>query len=360
MNREQVFNYCAGPSTMPDSVLKKAQAEILNFNGTGVSIMEINHRGKDFTAVLEETKYRLKRIMNIPDTHDILFLQGGASLQFAAIPMNLLEDGEADYAITGNFSKRAANEAKKYGKINIACDTTESNHIYIPAQNELKLTDGAKYFYYCANNTVFGTEWQYTPKVSVPLVSDMSSDILTRKVDVSKYGIIYAGAQKNMSAAGVTVVIIDKRLAGREMPITPMVMSYKQMLETNSVLNTPPCWCIYMLDLMLEWLESEGGIDAMEERKKIKAGKVYDFIDNSTFYKAKALPGSRSYMNITFTTGSEERDVEFATEAASKGLICLKGHKVAGGLRASLYNAMPMEGADVLINFMKEFERAHV
>lgn len=357
MSNEKIYNYSAGPSIMPQSVLERAQRELLNCNGSGISVMEMNHRTPMFGEIFADAKAKLKALMNIPDTHEILFLQGGATLQFAAIPMNLIGDGCADYAVTGNFSRIASEEAGKYGKVNIVCDTTPTGHDRIPTQAELAVTKDAKYFYYCANNTAFGTEWHYVPQTDAVLVSDMSSDILTRSVDVSKYGIIYAGAQKNMSPAGLTVVIIDKRLAGHELAITPKLMNYKIMIDTDSLLNTPPCWCIYMLGLMLDWVNEQGGVPAMEALKRERAGLIYDLIDNSAFYTAHALPGSRSYMNITFRTPSEELDAAFVKGAAERGLINLKGHKVAGGLRASLYNAMPMEGAYALAEYMKKFER---
>lgn len=359
MSNERIFNFSAGPSIMPQSVLERAQRELLNCNGSGISVMEMNHRTPMFAEIFEGAKAKLKALMNIPDTHEILLLQGGATLQFAAIPLNLIENGHADYAVTGNFSRIASEEARKYGEVNIVCDTTLTGHDRIPAQSELKLSNGAKYFYYCANNTAFGTEWQYVPRTDAVLVSDMSSDILTRELDVSKYGIIYAGAQKNMSPAGLTVVIIDKRLAGHELTVTPKLMNYKIMIDTDSLLNTPPCWCIYMLGLMLDWVIEQGGVAAMDALKRERAGLVYDFLENSDFYTLHALPGSRSYMNITFRTPSEELDAAFVKSAAEKGLINLKGHKVAGGLRASLYNAMPMEGAHALVEHMKEFEREH-
>ncbi|MBQ9684972.1 MAG: 3-phosphoserine/phosphohydroxythreonine transaminase [Oscillospiraceae bacterium] len=359
MTRDQVYNFAAGPSVLPESALKTAQAELLNFRGSGMSVMEISHRSALFQEVFDSAQAKLRRLMNVPDTHEILLLQGGATTQFAAIPMNLIEGGCADYAVTGNFSAKAAEEAEKYGSVHIACSTADTGHDRIPTQAELRFSPEAKYFYYCANNTVYGTEWQYTPSAPSALVSDMSSDILSREVDVSKFGLIYAGAQKNMSPAGLTVVIVDKALAGRELPCTPKILSYKTMIETGSLLNTPPCWCIYMLDLTLDWVEKQGGVKAMDELRHARADRIYDFLDGSRLFTARALPGSRSYMNITFRTPSAELDAEFVKEAASRGLVNLKGHKVTGGLRASLYNAMPVEGAQALLDFMKEFEAKH-
>ena len=360
MTRDQVYNFAAGPSVLPDSALKTAQAELLNFRGSGMSVMEISHRSALFQEVFDSAQDRLRRLMQVPDSHEILFLQGGATTQFAAIPMNLIRGGCADYAVTGNFSGKAAEEAEKYGTVHIAASTAATGHDRIPAQGELNFSPGAEYFYYCANNTIYGTEWQYTPQAPTVLVSDMSSDILSRPVDVGRFGLIYAGAQKNMSPAGLTVVIVDKRLAGRELPFTPKILSYKTMIETHSLLNTPPCWCIYMLDLTLAWVEAQGGVEAMDQLRHARADAIYDFLSDSCLYMARALPGSRSLMNITFRTPSAEMDAEFVSEAAARGLVNLKGHKITGGLRASLYNAMPVEGAEALLTFMKEFEAHHV
>lgn len=360
MKREEVFNFSAGPSVLPREVLQKAAAEIENYGGSGMSVMEMSHRSAFFQDIFDSTKARLKAALNVPDTHEILFLQGGASLQFSMIPLNLMgPDGTADYAVTGNFANIAMKEAKKYGTVNIAASSEADKFTYIPQQSELALTPGAKYFYYCANNTIYGTAWNYVPETAAPLVCDMSSEILSRPVDVSRYGIVYAGAQKNMAPAGVTVVIIDKSLAGNELPYTPLMMSYKTMIEKDSMYNTPPCWCIYMLGLVLEWLEKQGGVAGMEAIKHEKAMRVYDIIDNSAFYTGCARPDSRSDMNITFRTPNAELDALFAKEAQAKGLMNLKGHRVAGGIRASLYNAQPMEGVQALVDYMKDFEVKH-
>lgn len=360
MARENVYNFAAGPSVMPLPALAQARAELLDYAGSGMSVMEMSHRSTLFQEIFDSTKQKLKALMQVPDSHEILFLQGGATLQFADIPMNLMEGGSADYAITGNFSGKAAREAEKYGAVHIACDTSSTGHDRIPTQEELSLSPDAKYFYYCANNTIYGTEWQYVPQAAAPLVCDMSSDILSRPVDVSRYGLIYAGAQKNMAPAGLTVVIVDKALLGRELPITPEVMSYRVLSKHDSMLNTPPCWCIYMLGLTLDWIQSQGGIPAMEQRKIQRAGALYDFLDNSRLFRPHALPGSRSFMNVTFSTGDEALDGEFVQGAAARGLLNLKGHRITGGMRASIYNAMPMEGVLALLDYMKEFEKDHV
>ena len=360
MTENRVYNFSAGPSIMPESVLQRAREELMNCRGPGMSVMEMSHRSPAFAEIFADTKEKFRKLMHVPDSHEILFLQGGATLQFAAIPMNLMEGKSADYAVTGNFSNKAAKEAEKYGTVHIACNTEDCGHSRIPAQDELQLTPDAKYFYYCANNTIYGTEWQYVPETEAPLVCDMSSDILSRPVDVSRYGLIYAGAQKNMAPAGLTVVIVDKRLAGREMPYTPQIMSYETMIRHDSLLNTPPCWCIYMLSLVLDWLQDQGGVEGMEQQKQARAKLVYDCLDESRLFRAHAQPGSRSDMNVTFRTGDANLDAEFIGFAAQRGLVNLKGHKVAGGMRASLYNAMPMEGAEELVKAMKEFEQSHV
>lgn len=360
MLREEAVNFSAGPSVLPTEVLEIAGRDILNYGGTGTSVMEMSHRSKAFMAIHEDTKRKLKAALSVPDTHEALFLQGGASLQFSMVPMNLMKDGgqgKADYAVTGNFSAIACKEAKKYGQVNIAASTEEAGHSYIPAQSQLSLDPAADYFYFCSNNTIFGTEWQYVPETgSVPVVCDMSSDILSRPVDVSKFGLIFAGAQKNMAPAGLTVVIIDKSLAGREMSFTPLMLSYKRMIDKDSMYNTPPCWNIYVLGLVLDWLEKQGGVAGMEKLKKEKAALLYDFLDNSALFKACARPDSRSDMNVTFRTGSEELDAAFVKGASARGLLNVKGHRLVGGMRASIYNAMPMEGVKRLVEYMKEFE----
>ena len=359
MSRKGVYNFSAGPSMMPESVLEKAKNEISDYNGSGMSVMEMSHRSKLFDDIFQATKAKLRRALSVPDSHEILFLQGGATLQFAAIPLNLMGEGKkADYAVTGNFSNLAAKEAEKYGSVHIACDSSDRGHSYIP--DTLSLSADASYFYYCANNTIYGTEWQSVPDTKgETIVCDMSSDILSKPVDIGKFGLIYAGAQKNMAPAGLTVVIVDKALAGREMGICPSVMSYDTLIKKDSMLNTPPCWCIYMLGLMIDWLEGIGGVAEMEKIKKQRAALIYDVLDNSRLYIPHAEISSRSDMNVTFRTGSDELDAPFVKGAAERGLLNLKGHRLTGGMRASLYNAMPMEGAQALAQYMKEFEVKH-
>ncbi len=359
MTKDRIFNFSAGPSMLPLSVLEKAASEMTNFCGSGMSVMEMSHRSKVFQSIFDETKANLKRIFHVPDTHEILFMQGGATFQFAATALNLIgKTGKADYAITGNFSKIAAKEAAKYGEINIAYDTSDRNHTYIPAQEDLKLSSDASYFHYCANNTIYGTEWKYVPETGdVPLVCDMSSNFLSKPVDVSKYGIIYGGVQKNMAPAGMAVVVIDKALAGSELPYTPKIMSYKITIDKDSMDNTPPCYTIYMLGLVLKWLDEQGGVEGMEKIKSKKATILYDYLDNSKLFIPIADKAARSDMNVTFRTGSDELDAKFVKEATEAGFVNLKGHRLAGGMRASIYNAMPMEGVEKLADFMAAFEK---
>ncbi len=359
MANERVYNFSAGPSMLPLEVLERAGSEITNYQGSGMSVMEMSHRSKVFLKIFEDTRARLKKLLNVPDEYEILFLQGGASAQFSMVPLNLIgKTGKADYAITGNFANNAYKEAKKYGEISVAASSAEANHTFIPTQDQLKLNPDASYFYYCANNTIYGTEWQYVPETNgVPIACDMSSNILSRPVDVSKYGIIFAGAQKNMAPAGLTVVIMRKDLAGHELPITPLMMNYQTMIEKESMYNTPPCWCIYMLGLNLEHLESLGGVEGMEKIKGNKAAMLYDCIDNSKLFTCAAQKGSRSDMNVTFRSVSEELDAKFVSEATAAGFTNLKGHRSVGGMRASIYNAMPTEGVEKLVDFIKAFDK---
>jgi phosphoserine aminotransferase len=359
MSDQRVYNFSAGPSMLPLSVLERAGSEITNYQGSGMSVMEMSHRSKVFLGIFEEAQNKLRRLMNVPEDYQILFLQTGASGQFSMIPLNLIgKTGKADYAVTGNFSNLAYKEAKKYGQINLAASSEDRNHSYIPTQAQLKLDKDASYFYYCANNTIYGTEWGYVPETgNVPVVCDMSSDILSRPVDVSKYGIIYAGAQKNMAPAGLTVVIIKKDLAGHELPYTPLMMNYKTMIDKDSMYNTPPCWCIYMLSLTLGWVEEQGGIAGMEKLKIQRSSMLYDTIDSSKLFHCHAEKGSRSGMNVAFRSDSDELDAKFIQEAAQAGFVNLKGHRSTGGMRASIYNAMPVEGVEKLCDFIRAFEK---
>lgn len=320
--------------------------------------MEMSHRSKVFIEIFENTKQKFRDALSIPDTHEILFLQTGATGQFSMIPLNLLgENGTADYVVTGNFSNLAAKEAKKFGQINIAATSESTNHTTIPTQGELKLTDNAKYLYYCANNTIYGTQWNYIPETKSTLVCDMSSEILSKPFDVSKYGLIMAGAQKNMAPAGLTMVIIQKDLVGTALPNTPVMMDYKPMLDKDSMYNTPPCWCIYMLGLTLDWVQEQGGVKAIDDMTTKRALKLYETLDNSKMFTAPAQKDARSHMNVVFRSESDELDSKFVKEATAAGFENLKGHRNVGGMRASIYNAFPTEGVDKLIDFIQTFEK---
>ena len=344
---------------LPLEVLERAGAEITNYQGSGMSVMEMSHRSKVFQKIFNDTQEKFRRLLGVPEGYKVLFLQGGASSQFSAVPLNLIgATGKADYAITGNFSNLAYKEAKKYGEISVAATSEDKNHTYIPAQSALTVNPDASYFYYCANNTIYGTEWQYTPDTGkVPLVCDMSSDILSRKIDVSKYGVIFAGAQKNMAPAGLTVVIVKESLAGNELPITPLMMGYKTQIDKDSMYNTPPCWCIYVLGLVLDWLENLGGIAGMEAIKGKKALMLYDTLDSAKLFTCAAEKGSRSDMNVTFRATNEDLNAKFVAEATAAGFTNLKGHRNVGGMRASIYNAMPTEGVEKLCDFIRAFDK---
>ena len=362
MFSERIYNFSAGPSMLPLPVLQQAQKELLNCNGSGMSVMEMSHRSSGFDSIFQDTKARLRALLQVPDTHEILFLQGGATTQFSMVPLNLMgRTGKADYALTGNFSTKAYEEAQKYGVCSVAASSADQNHTYIPAQDALQLDPGASYFHYCANNTIYGTEWQYVPDTgSVPLVCDMSSNILSRPVDVRKYGLIYAGAQKNMAPAGVTVVILRRDLAGHAMEKTPVMLDYATQIKGDSMYNTPPCWCIYILGLVLQWVEQQGGLTAMQQRSCERSALLYDYLDNSRLFHGAAQKEARSHMNVTFRTGDKDLDAQFAKEAAAAGLSNLKGHRLVGGMRASIYNAMPLDGVKALVDFMAKFEKEHL
>ena len=359
MANDRVFNFSAGPSMLPLEVLQRAGAEITNYGGSGMSVMEMSHRSKVFLKIFDETQEKFRRLLGVPEGYKVLFLQGGGTMQFGMIPLNLIgKTGKADYAVTGHFANLAMKEAKKYGTVNIAASSEDRKHVYIPTQDQLKVDGDASYFYYCSNNTIEGTQWQYVPETgSVPLACDMSSDILSRPVDVSKFGLIFAGAQKNLAPAGLTIVIIREDLAGSELPITPAIMNYKSMIDKDSMYNTPPCWCIYMLGLTLDWVEEQGGLAGMEKLRTLRSSMLYDTLDSSRLFHCHAEKGSRSGMNVTFRTGDEALDAKFVAEAAEAGFVNLKGHRKTGGMRASIYNAMPVEGVERLCQFIREFDR---
>jgi len=358
MSKERIYNFSAGPSMLPLSVLEQAAAEMTNYRGSGMSVMEMSHRSKVYVSIFDETKADLKRLLKVPDTHEILFMQGGATLQFSAVPMNLIgKTGKADYAVTGNFSDLAMKEAKKYGDIHMACSSGDKNYTYIPSQKDIIISSDTSYFHYCSNNTIYGTEWKYVPNTgNVPLVCDMSSNIMSVPVDVSKYGLIYAGVQKNMAPAGMAVLIIDKALIGNELTYTPKLMSYQVLFDSDSMHNTPPTYTIYMLGLVLKWLDTQGGVEGICNQKAEKAKILYDVLDDSKMFSGTAEKEARSDMNVTFRTISEELDAKFVKEATQAGFDNLKGHRVVGGMRASIYNAMPIEGVKKLAEFMRNFE----
>ena len=356
---DRIYNFSAGPSMLPVSVLEKTRDELMNYQGSGMSVMEMSHRSKVYDVIIKEAEALLREVMNIPDNYKVLFLQGGASLQFASVPMNLLKTGVADYIVTGQFSGKAYKEAQKYSdKINLAATTKDENFTRIPRQEELKLTPNADYVHICFNNTIFGTKWDYIPDTGdVPLVADMSSCILSEPVDVSKFGLIYAGAQKNVAPAGLTIVIVREDLLTEELDAkVPTVCSYKVMADNESMYNTPPCWPIYVCKLVLEWIKEIGGLTAMKAMNEKKAKLLYNCLDNSKMFKNPVNPICRSMMNATFRAEDDELNAKFVKESAAAGMSNLKGHRSVGGMRASIYNAMPYEGVEKLVEFIKKFE----
>ena len=345
---------------LPVPVLERAAAEMLNYHGSGMSVMEMSHRSKVYDSIIKSTEASLRRVMGIPENYKVLFLQGGATMQFSAIPLNLMRTGNADYALTGNFAMNAYKEAKKFGNIHVAASSESENFSYIPSQQELDLSPNADFFYHCSNNTIFGTEWKYCPQTNgVPVVADMSSHILSKPIDVSQYGVIMAGAQKNMGPAGLTVVIVREDLLGfYPKDKMPVMLDWKLMADKESMYNTPPTYAIYMLGLVLDWIENEvGGLAEMQKRNEKKAKLLYDYLDSQSFYQPAARADSRSLMNVTFRTGNEDLDATFVKESAAQGMSNLKGHRLVGGMRASIYNAMPYEGVEILVDFMHKFAK---
>ncbi len=352
----RVYNFSAGPSTLPLDVLKQAQDEFLDFAGTGMSVTEISHRDKAYEAVVREAESLTRELLNVPDDYAVIFVQGGASTQFAAVPLNLMHSGKADYIVTGNFAKKAWQEGQIYGEAVKIGDSSDKVYTYIPDVNALNYSPDADYVHITSNNTIFGTRYVQFPKCKAPLVADMSSEIFSREVDVSDFGVIYAGAQKNLAPAGVTIVIAKRELIQDPLKICPTLLRWKVQDENGSLYNTPPAFSIYMADLVLRDLKKRGGVKAMNEVNTYKAGLLYDFIDNSSFYRNDVVPQFRSIMNVPFVTGDKDLDAKFVAEAKANGLVSLKGHRLVGGMRASIYNAMPVEGVKALIEFMKKFE----
>ena len=356
----RVYNFSAGPSMLPEPVLQKAAAEMMDYQGSGQSVMEMSHRSKVFDAIYQETQALWREVMDIPENYKVLFMQGGASTQFAAVPMNLMtKSGKADYVLSGQFSTKAYKEAARYGDCKVVGSSKEDNFSHIPLLDPKEFRPDADYFHICLNNTIYGTVWKELPGTgNVPLVADISSCILSRPIDVSKFGLLYAGAQKNVAPAGVTIVIVREDLLGEPMEGTPTMFNYKVMADNDSMYNTPPCWPIYISKLVLEWIKNDiGGLEKMEERNVRKAQLLYDFLDQSTLFKGCADKDSRSIMNVTFVTGDKDLDAKFVKESEAAGFVNLKGHRSVGGMRASIYNAMPVEGVEKLVAFMKDFEK---
>lgn len=355
---DRVYNFSPGPSMMPLPALETAAKELCSYGTTGVSVMEMSHRSKMYTEIFDETAALVRQLMAVPDHYEILFLQGGATGQFAAVPMNLMGSaGKADYIDSGSFAHGAMVEARKYGQARCVASSREDNYTYVPETKREDFDPEADYVHITTNNTIYGTRYIELPDTGdVPLVADMSSNILSQEMDVSRFGVIYAGAQKNIGPAGFALVIVRKDLLGRELPITPKFISWKAQAEAGSMLNTPPTYAIYMAGLCLKWLRDLGGVAEIEKINKEKAALLYDYLDGSKLFKPTAQKKYRSLMNVTFITGDADKDAAFVKQAAAQGLINLKGHRSVGGMRASIYNAMPMEGVKKLVDFMKQFE----
>lgn len=344
---------------LPEEVLKKAAEEMLDYQGSGQSVMEMSHRSKVFDGIIKETEALFREIMNIPDNYKVLFLQGGASTQFAAIPLNFMNgSGKADYIITGQWAKKAFAEAKKYGEARAVASSADKTFTYIPKTKREDFDPEADYVYICMNNTIYGTVYHEIPDVGdIPLIADVSSCFLSEPLDVSKFAMVYGGAQKNVAPAGVTICIIREDMLGKARDITPTMLDYKIQADADSLYNTPPCWNIYITKLVLEWIKGIGGLAAMKERNEKKAKILYDFLDSSNMFRGTVVPEDRSLMNVPFVTDSEELNAKFIKEAADNGFINLKGHRTVGGMRASIYNAMPIEGVEKLVAFMQKFEQ---
>lgn len=355
----RVYNFSAGPAVLPEEVLKEAANEMLDYNGTGMSVMEMSHRSKAFEEIIESAEADLRDLMNIPDNYKVLFLQGGASQQFAMIPMNFMKNKVADYIVTGQWAKKASKEAAKYGKVNIIASSEDETFTYIPDCSDLAVSEDADYVYICHNNTIYGTTFKQLPNTKGKiLIADMSSDILSQPVDVEKYGMIYFGVQKNVGPAGVVVCIIREDLITEDvLPGTPTMLTYKTHADAKSLYNTPPAYGIYICGKVFKWIKNLGGLEAMQKRNEEKAAILYDFLDESKLFKGTVRKEDRSLMNVPFVTGDKELDAKFVAAAKEAGFENLKGHRTVGGMRASIYNAMPKEGVVKLVEFMKKFEQ---
>ena len=354
----RVYNFSAGPAVLPEEVLKEAAEEMLDYRGCGMSVMEMSHRSKMFQDIIDEAEADLRDLLNIPDNYKVLFLQGGASQQFSAIPMNLMKNGVADYIITGQWAKKAYEEAQKYGKVNVIASSADKTFSYIPDCSDLNVSEDADYVYVCYNNTIYGTKFPEVPNTKGKiLVADMSSCILSEPVNVEDFGVIYFGVQKNVGPAGVVVAIIREDLIRDDvMEFTPTMLKWKTQADAGSLYNTPPCYGIYICGKVFKWIKNMGGLDAMKAHNEKKAAILYDFLDNSKMFKGTVEKGSRSLMNVPFVTGDKDLDAKFIAESKAAGFENLKGHRTVGGMRASIYNAMPMEGVKKLVEFMKKFE----
>jgi len=357
----RVFNFSAGPAVLPESVLRRAANEMLDWHGSGMSVMEMSHRGKEFISIADKAQADLRDLLCIPANYKVLFLQGGAIAENAIVPMNLLSGRSvADYVHTGEWSKKSIKEAKKYCTVNVAASSEDAQFSYVPPQAEWKLTPGAAYVHICGNETIGGVEYQWDPDTGdTPLVADMSSHILSRVIDVSKYAVIYAGAQKNAGPAGLTIVIVRDDVLGRALPFTPSAFNWKEQAEADSMLNTPATYSIYIAGLVFEWLLAQGGLKSVEENNVAKAKLLYDYLDQSGFYLSPVRKSDRSRMNVPFKLRDESLDDAFLKGAKERGMVQLKGHRAVGGMRASIYNAMPIEGVKTLVGWMKEFEQVH-
>ena len=358
---ERIYNFSAGPAVLPQEVLEQARDEMLNWQGSGMSVMEMSHRGKEFMGIAAQAEIDLRELLGIPANYKVLFLQGGASAQFAMIPMNLLRGKtSADYVNTGEWSKKAIKEAKKYCTVNVVASSEDGNFSYAPTQDKWTLNKDAAYVHYTPNETIGGVEFNWVPETAgVPLVADMSSNILSRAIDVSKFGLIYAGAQKNIGPAGLTIVIVRDDLIGQTLPATPSMMDYKIHADNDSMYNTPPTYAIYIAGLVFKLLKRQGGLAEMEKVNIAKANLIYDYLDTTSFYSCPTAKANRSRMNIPFTLKDAALDEEFLKQAKARGMVQLKGHRSVGGMRASIYNAMPVEGVKTLVEFMKDFEKSH-
>ena len=355
----RVYNFSAGPAVLPEEVLKEAAEEMLDYNRSGMSVMEMSHRSKVFDEIIQTAEADLRDLLKIPDNYKVLFLQGGASQQFAMIPMNLMKNRVADYIVTGQWAKKAWQEAQKYGTANKIASSEDKTFSYIPDCSDLPISPDADYVYICENNTIYGTKYKTLPNTKGKiLVSDVSSCFLSEPMDIEKYGIVYGGVQKNVGPAGLVIAIIREDLITEDvLPGTPTMLTYKTHADANSLYNTPNCYGIYICGKVFKWLKKQGGLEAMKERNEKKAKVLYDYLDSSKLFKGTVEPASRSLMNVPFVTGDKELDAKFVKEAEAAGLVNLKGHRTVGGMRASIYNAMPIEGVEALVEFMKKFEK---